>query len=173
MNILTPENNSLSIDLVPNQFDEDIRYSVLDISNTKNYDFYFLPLVYLESFNASAIILQVGENYIKMPCIEHPHDWKIIIGEPEMGMLEAVSLEDINSRDFNAFCFNPISSYRPEYLPIKIVETHPDLKWFMPTLPSNYILTVPITSGSKPKCIYFVNGVTGRRLDSLDISDIL
>lgn len=171
--ILTPENRSLQIELIPDKIDNDIRYSVLDINNSKNYDFYFLPLVYLESFNAPAVVLQIGQFYVKMPCLEPPNDWKILISDPEIGFLEAVSLEDINSRDFTAFCFNPISSFRPEYLPVRIVDTFPDLKWFLPTLPVNYILTVPLENKEKPKCVYFVNGVTGRKVDSLDISDIL
>jgi hypothetical protein len=173
MYILTPENRSLNIELIPDKVDDDIRYSVLDLTNTKFYDFYFLPLVYLESFNAPSVVLQIGEHYIKMPCLEPPNDWKILIGEPELGMLEAVSLEDINSRDFMAFTFNPISSFRPAYAPIRIVDTFPDLKWFMPTLPTNYILTVPLENGEKPRCVYFVNGVTGRKVDSIDIADII
>lgn len=173
MYILTPENKALNIELIPDKIDEDIRYSVLDLNNNKNYDFYFLPLVYLESFNAPAVVLQIGNHLIKMPCLEPPYDWKIMIGEPEMGVIEAVSLEDVNSRDFKAFCFNPISSFRPEYLDVSIVDTFPDLKWFFPTLHNNYILTVPLENKEKPKCIFFVNGITGRKVDSIDISDIL
>lgn len=173
MYILTPDNKPLKMDLIPDSIDEDIRYSVLDINNRKNYDFYFHPLVFLESYNAPAVVLQIGDNFVKMPCVEPPNDWKILIGEPEIGQIEAVSLEDINSRDFSAFCFNPISSYRPSYKPIRIVDTFPDIKWHMPTLQTNFILTVPLSSAPKPECVYFVTGATGRKLDSLDIGDII
>jgi hypothetical protein len=173
MYILSPENTPINIELIPDKINEDIRYSVLDLNNSKHLDFYYLPLVYLESFNAPAVVLQIGENYVKMPCLEAPNDWKMLVGEAEIGTLEAVSLEDINSRDFSAFCFNPISSFRPEYLPIKIVDTFPDLKWFIPTLPVNYILTVPLENKPKPKCVFFVNGVTGRKVDSIDVADII
>jgi hypothetical protein len=42
----------------------------------------------------------------------------------------------------------------------------------MPTLPTNYVLTVPIEDGYKPKCVYFANGTTGRKLDYIDVGDI-
>jgi hypothetical protein len=172
MYVLTPENTALDIERIPDKIDEDIRYSVLDLTNSKNYDFYFFPLVYLESFNAPAIVLQIGNRYVKMPCIESPNDWKILIGDPEIGQLEAVSLEDLNSRDFQAFSFNPISSFMPKYLPIRIVDTFIDMRWYMPTLPTNYVLTVPIDNSDKPECVFFVNGITGRKVDVIDVGDI-
>lgn len=173
MYILTPDNKPLNMELVPDKIDYDIRYSVLDLNNKKHYDFYFQPLVYLESFNAPAIVLQIGPHYVKMPCLEPPYDWKIMISEPEMGIMEAVSIEDVNSRDFKAFCFNPISSFRPEFLPIQIVDTFQDIKWFFPTLNPNFILTVPLENKEKPKCAFFVNGTTGRKVDVIQLSDIL
>ena len=172
MKLLTPENTTLDIDMIPDKIDEDIRYSVLDLQNNKNYDFYFLPLVYLESFNSPAVVLNIAGRLIKMPCIESPNDWKIIIGDPEIGKLEAISLEDINQRDFTAFSFNPISSFMYDFVQVDIVDTYNDIKWFMPTLPTNYVLTVPIEDGYKPKCVYFANGTTGRKLDYIDVGDI-
>jgi len=46
------------------------------------------------------------------------------------------------------------------------------MKWYMPTLPNNYVLTVPLSDGPKPDCVFFVNGVTGKKIESIDIGDI-
>ncbi len=172
MKLLTPENTAIDIERLPEYISTDIRYQVLDLSNPKNYDFFFLPLVYLESFNAPAIVLEIGGSIIKMPCIESPNDWKILIGDPEYGQIEAVQLEDVNSRDFTAFSLNPISQFTYGYRGIRIVDAYPDMKWYMPTLPNNYVLTVPLSDGPKPDCVFFANGVTGKKIESIDIGDI-
>jgi len=172
MNLLMPENTVIDIERIPDKLVEDVRYSILDLSNPKNYDFYFLPLVFLESFNAPAVVLDIGGHIVKMPCIEPPNDWKILIGDREIGQLEAVSLEDLNSRDFEAFSMNPISSFMYDFKPVRIIDTYNDIKWFMPTLPVNNVLTVPLNNKPKPDCVFFVNGVTGRKVDLIDIGDI-
>ena len=45
--ILTVENQSYDLDMVPEEI-EDIRYCVLDYSNPKEADYIFVPLVFLE-----------------------------------------------------------------------------------------------------------------------------
>lgn len=174
MKILTPENMSLDVAQIPDQLEDDVRYSVLDLSDPKNYDFYFMPLVYLESFNAPALVLQINDSYIKVPCIESPNDWKLLIGDSEMGVIEAISVEDLNSSNhmFTAFSFNPVSSFSFEFPKVRIIDAFADMKWYMPTLPPNYILTVPLKSGSKPQCVFLATGATGRKLESIDVGDI-
>ena len=49
MKILTLENNSYDIDSVPDEID-DIRYCVFDAGDPEFMDYYFLPLIFLESF---------------------------------------------------------------------------------------------------------------------------
>ena len=61
MKILTLENKPYDIDCVPDQI-EDIRYCVFDGGDEEFQDYYFLPLIFLESFNAPAAVLQIG-NY--------------------------------------------------------------------------------------------------------------
>ena len=63
--ILTVENQSYDLDFVPEEI-EDIRYCVLDYSNPKDADYIFVPLVFLESFNAPAAILKIGNKQIKI-----------------------------------------------------------------------------------------------------------
>ena len=51
--ILTVENQSYNLDMVQEEI-VDIRYCVLDFRNPKEADYIFVPLVFLESFNAPA-----------------------------------------------------------------------------------------------------------------------
>ena len=69
------------------------------------------------------------------------------------------NLSSLNDRGFSAFCFNPLSSYNAQYLPIDIVDLYTDVKWFFPKLKQGQILAVPIETGSKPKCVYFANEI--------------
>ena len=64
MKILTVENEVYEIDQVPDEVD-DIRFGVFDTSDPEWMDYYFLPLIFLESFYAPAICLQIGEHKFK------------------------------------------------------------------------------------------------------------
>ena len=48
MKILTLENKGLDLNTLPDQIEEDIRFSVLDNSDPNNPDFFFIPLIFLE-----------------------------------------------------------------------------------------------------------------------------
>ena len=48
MKILTLENTVFSLTNLPDDFDEDIRFAVLDNSDPKDPDFFFIPLIFLE-----------------------------------------------------------------------------------------------------------------------------
>jgi hypothetical protein len=49
MQILTLENEALDLNTLPDQIEEDIRFSVLDNSDSNNPDFFYIPLIFLES----------------------------------------------------------------------------------------------------------------------------
>ena len=66
MKILTVENTVYELDTVPDQID-DIRFSVFDTSDKDWMDYYFLPLIFLESFYAPAVCLRIGDHDIQMP----------------------------------------------------------------------------------------------------------
>ena len=103
MRILTLENQPFDMTELPEEI-EDLRFSVLDNSDAKNPDFFFIPLIFLESFNSSALVLRIAGKQIRMPL-----DWQILIGEAEFGDLEVVPLTSINDRGFKAFSFNSLS----------------------------------------------------------------
>ena len=73
MKILTVENETYELDDIPDTID-DLRYSILDYSNPGFIDYYFIPLVFLESFYAPAAVLKIGEYQITMPL-----DWSVVI----------------------------------------------------------------------------------------------
>ena len=84
MRILTLEDQHYNLETLPEEVD-DLRFAILDNSNTQNVDYHYIPLIFLESFNSPALVLRVGDKTIKMPV-----DWQILIGEPEMGDLETL-----------------------------------------------------------------------------------
>ena len=156
MKILTLKNTAFDLNELPEEVEEDTRFSVLDKSNTSDPDFYFVPLIFLESFNAPAIVMRIGGHEVQMPL-----DWSMVVGDKECGLdPEVLPLTSINERGFEAFSLNPISGFRPEYLPIEIVNIYQDVKWYFPKMKNNQLLTVPIHEGEGPLCVFFVKEIS-------------
>jgi hypothetical protein len=133
---------------------EDLRFAILDNSDPKNPDYFFIPLIFLESFNSPALVLNIGGNMVKMPVD-----------------LEVIPLTSINDRGFSVFGFNPISSFKPEFFKIEIIDIYQDVKWYFPKLKPGQMLAVPIESGDKPLCAYFVKDIS-RQSEIVDYSKI-
>jgi hypothetical protein len=98
-----------------------------------------------------------------------PIDWQILIGEQEHGDLETLPLTSINDRGFNAFEFNPLTSFSPSFVPIEIVDIYHDVTWYAPRLKNGQFLCVPIEDGLKPRCVYFVKEIS-RNCEIVDYS---
>ena len=154
MRILTLDNAPYDLDHLPEQV-EDMRFAILDNSDPANPDYHYIPLIILESFNAPALVLQIGINRIRMPV-----DWQILIGEPDVGDLEVLPLTSINDRGFRAFQFNPLSSFRPSFPNIEIVDVYQEVAWYAPKLKNGQMLCVPIDDSATPDCVYFVKDVS-------------
>ena len=154
MNILLLENTKFNLENLPEEVD-DLRFAILDNSNPQNVDYHYIPLIFLESFNSPALVLRIGDTTVKMPV-----DWQILIGEPEMGDLETLPLTSVNDRGFKAFEFNPLSSFRPSFQDIEIVDIYHDVIWYAPRLKNGQFLCVPIDDGEKPRCVYFVKEIS-------------
>jgi hypothetical protein len=142
------------MDSIPDEIDE-VRFCVLDNSDPKDPDYFYIPLIFLESFNSPALVLRIGEHTIRMPV-----DWQILIGEPDFGDLEVVPLTSINDRGFNVFTFNPLTSYMPEFKPVEIVDIYQDVKWYFPKLKPGQLLAIPLTEGEKPMCAFFIKDIS-------------
>ena len=154
MKILTLDNTAYDLDTLPEEVD-DMRFAILDNSDPSDPDYHYIPLIFLESFNSPALVLQIGENKIRMPI-----DWQILIGEPDLGDLEMLPLTSINDRGFKAFQFNPLTSFRPSFLDIEIVDVYHDVAWYAPKLKNGQILCIPLTNDSEPDCVYFVKDIS-------------
>ena len=165
MRILTLDNTSYEMDQIPDEIDE-VRFCVLDNSDPKEPDYFFIPLIFLESFNSPALVLRIGKHTVRMPV-----DWQLLIGEPDFGDLEVVPLTSINDRGFNVFTFNPMKSFRPEFMPVEIVDIYQDVKWYFPKLKPGQMLAVPLTEGSEPMCAYFIKDIS-RQSEVVDYSRV-
>lgn len=154
MRILTLDNKYYNLETLPDEID-DLRFAILDNSNPNNVDYHYIPLIFLESFSSPALVLRVGDTTIKMPV-----DWQILIGEKDHGDLETLPLTSINDRGFSAFEFNPLTGFRPDFLPIEIIDIYHDVTWYSPRLKNGQFLCVPIDDGEKPRCIYFVKEIS-------------
>ena len=156
MRILTLENQCFHLDKLPDEIEEDVRFSVLDNSDPKNPDFFFVPLIFLESFSAPAMVININGREITMPV-----DWSVAVGCSQSGNdLEILPLTSLNNRGFEAFLFNPLSSYKVDFAEIEIVNFYSDVKWYFPKMKNGQLLSVPIEDGDKPLCAYFVKDIS-------------
>ena len=153
MKILTVDNTVFEIDQVPDQVD-DIRFCVFDTTDPTFMDYYFLPLIFLESFYAPAICLQIGEYNIQMPM-----DWSIAITDEDLSGVEVIPLTSLNNRGFLTVVFNPLSGSLLNQEEIKITNIFQDVKWFFPKLKNGHMLIVPLETKVNPKCAMFVKEV--------------
>ena len=164
MQILTLENEHFDLNTLPKEIDKDIRYSVLDNSDPKDPDYFFVPLIYLESFSSPAVVLQIGNHQVQMPL-----EWSMVVGNSEVGDLEVLPLTSLNDRGFEAFIFNPLTSNRPEFLPVDVINIYQDVKFYFPKLKNGQLLTTPIQKKKQPQCAFFVKEVS-RQSEVLDFS---
>jgi hypothetical protein len=168
MNILTLDNATFSLNNLPDEVDENTRFAVLDNSNPAEPDFFFMPLIFLESFNSPAMVLRIGNDEVVMPL-----DWSIAVGDSSSGCdIEVLPLTSLNDRGFEALIFNPLSSFRVEFKKIEIVNFYNDVKWYFPKMKNSQLLAVPTTTGEKPNCAYFVKEIS-RQSDIIQLDKIL
>lgn len=156
MNILTIENTVYNLNNLPDSMEDVLRFSILDNSDNLDPDFFFIPLIFLESFTSPGMVISIGSYQITIPI-----DWSILIGCKDSGSnLEAVPLTSINNRGFDAFVFNPVSSFKFEFLPIQVEAVYNDMKWYFPRIKQNQLLTTPLSKTNDPKCAFFIKDVS-------------
>jgi hypothetical protein len=164
MQILTLENKIYHLNDLPDEVDDDLRFSVMDNSDPSNPDYFYIPLIFLESFTAPAAVLKVGPYTVNMPL-----DWCTIVGDPEGPDMEILPLTSLNDRGFKTFIFNPLSSFRPEFYSVDIIDVYPDVRWYFPKMKPGQLLCTPLTNDYKPPCAYFVKEVS-RQSELVDYS---
>ena len=168
MQILTLENQTFPLKDIPEELEDEVRFAVLDNSDAKNPDFFFVPMIFLESFSAPAMVMEIGGHEITMPV-----DWHIAVGDSMSGNdLEVLPLTSINDRGFEAFLFNPLSSYKFDFAEIKITNLYNDVKWYFPKVKNGQLLAVPLTTKDKSVCAYFIKDIS-RQSELIDYTNLL
>ena len=168
MRILTLENKTYDLNNLPDEIEEDFRFSVLDNSDPADPDFFFIPLIFLESFSSPAIVLEINNQELIMPV-----DWHIAVGDSRTGKdLEILPLTSLNDRGFEAFLFNPLKSYKADYGTIKITNFYNDVKWYFPKVKNGQLLSIPITEEENPLCAFFVKDVS-RQMEIIDFCNLI
>lgn len=168
MIILTIDNKLCNLEKLPDTLEEDIRFSVLDNDDPANPDFYFNSLIFLESFSSPAAVLSIGGYEITVPL-----NWSIAVGCSDVGGdVEILPITSLNDRGFEAFSFNPLTSFRHSYLPIDIVNIYNDVLWYAPRIRPNQLITTPINDDEKPLCV-FLGPNTNRLNEIIDIDRLL
>lgn len=162
MRILTEHNRCYNLNELDLDHPQDIRYSVLDYSDPKHVDFYFIPLIFMESFTAPAVDLLIGQHRIQMPL-----DWSIVIVDKDLGELEVMAFTSLNDREFQVLSYNPISGFRPDFPEIQILNIYPDVTWFFPKLKYGHLLSVPLMDVGTEKTLY--RGIGGPEFKRIDL----
>jgi hypothetical protein len=165
MKILTVDNKPYDLDTVPDEI-EDVRYCVLDASDPTYIDYYFLPLIFLESFHAPAICLQIGKHSIQMPM-----DWSIVICDEDYTAVEVIPLASLNNRGFRCLSLNPMVSNSLTSYEISITNIFQDVKWYFPKLKNGHVLAVPLENKTKPLCALFVKEIN--KVCDLQVGDLV
>jgi hypothetical protein len=166
MRIHTLEDKAFAMNEMPEKVD-DVRFCILDNSNPQDPDYFFIPLIFLESFNAPALVIQLGKDRIMMPV-----DWHIVVGSPEVGDLEVLPLTSVNDRGFEAFLYNCLSGYMHEYREIDIVDIYTEVKWYFPKLKTGQLLAIPLNDDPKPQCAYFVSEIN-KQSEVIDVNQVM
>ena len=168
MNILTLENKSFNLNSIPEEVDDSMRFAVLDNSNPQEPDFFFVPLIFLESFNSPAVVLDINGSEVVMPL-----DWCLAVGCSQSGSdLEVLPLTSLNERGFEAFLFNPLSSYKCDFGKIEITNFYNDVKWYFPKMRNGQLLAIPLSEKDNSLCAYFVKDIN-RQSEIIDFGKLL
>lgn len=166
MHILTAENKSYNLDSVPDEVDN-LDFCVLDLTDTSYIDFYFLPMVFLESFHAPALCLDIAGRQLQMPM-----DWSMLITDEELSSIEVIPLTSLNNRGLHTVLMNPLDNIMPKAAPVYITNIYHDVKWYFPKLKTGHMLVVPLENTAKPRCAIFVKELT-KIPNVIDLADLV
>ena len=153
MNILTPENYAFEMDQIHDTVQDEM-YCVLDLSSVEDADYYFRHILNTVSFNSVSADLQIGDNTVQVPI-----GWQILLGDEDTGLLEMCTIENLlNTKEPQAFVYNPIRSMYPKFMPVKVLRVFTlSTKWQIPMVPRKNLLAVPLKKGDNPPCVYFAD----------------
>ena len=58
------------------------------------------------------------------------------------------------------FQFNPLTSFRPSFLDVEIIDVYHEVAWYAPKLKNGQMLCVPLHDGAEPECVYIVKDIS-------------
>lgn len=148
--ILTPDNRSYDLNRIPSIVD-DIRFCVYETAAKPNDDYYFNPLLFLETYHCPAAVLKVGNFRVEMPL-----DWSVLVCDEDMTDVEMLPLTSLSDRGFQTLAFNPYHHMVVRPVNVEIIDVYSEVKWYSPKLGDGALLTVPLEDGDTPACTMFV-----------------
>ena len=131
-----------------------------------NPDFFYIPLIFLRELQCSSGSTRNWNGQDQDALGLEDVDRRA--GQSEMHVLPITSLND---RGFDAFTFNPLSSPKPDFYPIDVVDIYTEVKWYFPKIKSGQMLAVPLSNGPKPICAYFVKDIS-RQCEQVDYGSV-
>lgn len=153
MQILTEENEKMSLMGIPERLTDTRHYCVL-----RDEDFQFAPLIFVECYQARAIKLTFGKVSVKIP-----DDFQILAYDRDCGIIEAI---DSLRGGFQAFSFNPLSGLLPSAPDYRASRSLEKVEWMVPRMPMDSALAVPVGE----HVIYITRSKT---LSEINLSDLL
>jgi hypothetical protein len=113
-------------------------------------------------------VLEIGGREITMPL-----DWNIAVGDLEdSNTVDVVPLTSIADRGFQAFIFNPLSSFKAQFAPVNVINFYNEVKWYFPKMKNNQLISTPLTDGKDPNCAFFVKDIS-RQCESIEYTELL
>ena len=107
MRILTLDNKCYKLEHLPDELTEDIRFAVLDNSDPKNPDFFYIPLIFLESFNSPAMVMEINGKEIPVDNFAHALEEVLQISERSFTKSRYKGLGEMNAEQLWDTTMNP------------------------------------------------------------------
>lgn len=170
MMVLTENNEPVDVTTVSGG---EVHFGVLDFTKPKTPDYMWKPLVFIDTFSAPGVDLEIGEFRVTLP-----FKWSLMIGHGDQ--VDLISIEDLVGNTHNVFAFNPMASYMPRVIECRVRGVHRNANWSVPTMMKEYLLLVPLgyeklsdgTTKEHPICI--MTGDNPKVPDaSLSMADLL
>lgn len=110
--------------------------------------------MFLETFSDIRLEVRIGAHSFHIP-----KDWSILCADAELGTAEMLQpkMPAFNEKGFTAFTFNPMTGFKPDYLPIEVITPLPETKWTFPKLKFGQMLCVPLTATENPPCVFITH----------------
>lgn len=134
MMVLTEDNKPVNVTTVSGG---EVHFGVLDFSKPKTPDYMWKPLVFIDTFVAPGVDLEIGDFRVTLP-----FRWSIMIGHGDQ--VDLISIEDLIGNTHNIFAFNPMTSYMPRVMECRVRGIHKNANWSIPTMNKEWLLLVPL-----------------------------